>query len=110
MTTIRAPFTTDLDYCPVCGTFILDFDEAGMEAEDGQRWCRRHYLPNRRLIKVRRFGLLGERSDSPQPIRKAWWPARVRVRPHGWLDPAVVAKAERDAYEMSRHYDQRYQL
>lgn len=31
-----------LDWCPTCGRRIRDFDEDGMEADDGQRWCQRH--------------------------------------------------------------------
>ena len=36
-----------LDFCPTCGRRISDYDENGTEREDGQRWCRDHYLAAR---------------------------------------------------------------
>lgn len=31
------------DWCPTCGRRVRDFDEDGMEADDGQRWCQVHH-------------------------------------------------------------------
>jgi len=33
-----------LDSCKRCGRVITDTDDTGMEADNGQRWCIRHYL------------------------------------------------------------------
>ena len=32
-----------LDFCPVCGRRIVDFDMTGYEHTDGQRWCTAHH-------------------------------------------------------------------
>lgn len=31
-----------LDHCPTCDRRVGDWDESGMEASDGQRWCLDH--------------------------------------------------------------------
>lgn len=48
--------TPGIDYCPACGREITDNYELGMEAEDGQRWCRDHF--------ARRVLAIGYRIDS----------------------------------------------
>lgn len=32
----------DLDHCPVCGRYILDWDMRGCEDDHAQRWCVAH--------------------------------------------------------------------
>lgn len=34
----------DLDHCPTCGRRIRDYDDDGMEAITGQRWCIEHAI------------------------------------------------------------------
>jgi hypothetical protein len=38
----RGAKTASLDDCPTCGRRITDVDDNGLEANDGQRWCRDH--------------------------------------------------------------------
>lgn len=40
------------DHCPMCGRRILDHDEIGCEAPDGQRWCIEHALETLARLRV----------------------------------------------------------
>lgn len=37
---------TSPDNCPTCGRRIVDTDDNGCEADNGQRWCRDHRPPD----------------------------------------------------------------